>query len=160
LWVLDLMTGFIGTSLQITVDYNSSQIELLQNNESLSLLSESRTVLWSLESWISAPSRVASFVTTDGQSASLSWKKAPIWGLRPDFYASLSMWGAFSDERAGLSYTIAAGPRQRSHSRVRVPWDSWPYFTVSDSRLPLSSPSTTRRTTVEVFDRASTWEDL
>jgi hypothetical protein len=23
-----------------------------------------------------------------------------------------------------------------SHSRVRVPWDSWPYFTVSDSRLP------------------------
>jgi hypothetical protein len=27
-----------------------------------------------------------SYVTTDGQSASLSWNKAPIWGLRPDFY--------------------------------------------------------------------------
>jgi hypothetical protein len=27
-----------------------------------------------------------SFVTTDGQSASLSWCEAPIWGLRPDFY--------------------------------------------------------------------------
>jgi hypothetical protein len=27
-------------------------------------------------------------------------------------------------------------PLQRSHSRVRVPRDSWPYFTVSDSRLP------------------------
>jgi hypothetical protein len=26
-----------------------------------------------------------SYVTTDGQSASLSWNKAPIWGLRPDF---------------------------------------------------------------------------
>jgi hypothetical protein len=25
-------------------------------------------------------------VTTDGQPASLSWKKAPIWGLRPDLY--------------------------------------------------------------------------
>jgi hypothetical protein len=40
----------------------------------------------------------------------------------------------------GLLFTIAAGPRQRSHSRVRVPWDSRPYFTVSASRLPLSSP--------------------
>jgi hypothetical protein len=48
------------------------------------------------------------------------------------------MWGALSDERTGLSFTIAAGPSQRSHSRVRVPWDSLPYFTVSDSRLPLS----------------------
>jgi hypothetical protein len=35
-----------------------------------------------------------------------------------------------------LFFTIAAGPRQRSHSQVRVPRDSWPYFTVSDSRLP------------------------
>jgi hypothetical protein len=33
------------------------------------------------------------------------------------------MWGVLSDERAGLSFTIAAGPRQRSYSRVRVPWD-------------------------------------
>jgi hypothetical protein len=33
----------------------------------------------------------------------------------------------------GLSFTIAVGPRQRSHSRVRVPWDSWLYFTVSES---------------------------
>jgi hypothetical protein len=35
----------------------------------------------------------------------------------------------------GLSFTIAAGPHQRSHSQVRVPRDSWPHFTVSDSRL-------------------------
>jgi hypothetical protein len=27
----------------------------------------------------------ASYVTTDGQSASLSWCQAPIWGPRPDF---------------------------------------------------------------------------
>jgi hypothetical protein len=25
-----------------------------------------------------------SYITTDSQSASLSWNKAPIWGLRPD----------------------------------------------------------------------------
>jgi hypothetical protein len=51
------------------------------------------------------------YVTTDDQSASLSWNKAPIWGLQPDFYycqtiASLLMWGALSDERTGLSFTI------------------------------------------------------
>jgi hypothetical protein len=47
------------------------------------------------------------------------------------------MWGALSDERTGLSFIIAADPRQRSHSRVRVPWDSRPHFTVSELRLPL-----------------------
>jgi hypothetical protein len=50
------------------------------------------------------------------------------------------------------------GPRQHSHFRVRDPWDSWPYFTSSDSRLPFSSPPTTRRVTVEVFDPTSTRE--
>jgi hypothetical protein len=88
--------------------------------------------------------------------------KAPIWGLRPDFYycqtvEGILMWGALSDEKMGLPFTIAASPRQRSHSRVRVLWDSWPYFTVSDSRLPSSSPPTTRRATVEVLHPASTW---
>jgi hypothetical protein len=77
----------------------------------------------------------------DSQSASLSWCQAPIWGLRPDFYycqtfAGLLMWGALSDKRTGLPFTIAAGPRQRSHPWFRIPRDSWPYFTVSDSRLP------------------------
>jgi hypothetical protein len=67
-----------------------------------------------------------SYVTTDGQPASLSWNKAPNWGLRPDLYycltvAGLLIWSALSDERTGLSFTIAAGPRQRSHFRVRVP---------------------------------------
>jgi hypothetical protein len=86
--------------------------------------------------WISpeSESESESFITTDGQSASLSWNKAP------DFYycqtvAGLLMWGALSDERTGLSFTISSGPRPPSHFRVRVPWDSWPYFTASDSRL-------------------------
>jgi hypothetical protein len=43
--------------------------------------------------------------------------------------------GALSDERTCLSFTIAAGLHQRSYSRVRVPRDSWPHFTVSDSKL-------------------------
>jgi hypothetical protein len=48
------------------------------------------------------------------------------------------MWGAVSGDRTGLSFTIVAGARQRSHSRVRFQWDSRPYFIVLDSRLPFS----------------------
>jgi hypothetical protein len=47
-----------------------------------------------------------------------------------------SLCNIHSDERMGVSFTIAAGPRQRSHSQICVPQDSWPYFTVSDSKLP------------------------
>jgi hypothetical protein len=90
-------------------------------------------------------------ITTDHQSASLSWNKSPIWGLLLNFYyyhavARMSIWGALSDERMNLSFTIAAGPRQRSHFRVRVMLDSQPYFTVSDLR----------QATVEAIDPAST----
>jgi hypothetical protein len=34
-----------------------------------------------------------SYVMTDGQSASLPWNKAPIWGLQPDFYYCLTVAG-------------------------------------------------------------------
>jgi hypothetical protein len=142
----------------IAVNYNISHIELLLNDVCLTNLSEE-----SLTALNESASESEPYVTTDGQSASLSWNKAPIWDLRPDLYycqsvAGLLMWGALSDERTGLSFTIPADARQRSHSRIRVPWYSRPYFTVPDSRLPFSSPPTTRRATVEVFDPASTWE--
>jgi hypothetical protein len=68
----------------------------------------------------------------------------------------LFLWGALSDERTGLSFVCAAGPCQRSLSRVLLPWDFRPYITVSDLRRPFSSPPTTRRVTVGVFDPAST----
>jgi hypothetical protein len=75
-------------------------------NDVLRLTDESVTNLWriSLSEWVS-------YITTDGQSASLSWCQAPISGLRPDFYycqtiAGLLMWGALSDERTGLSFTM------------------------------------------------------
>jgi hypothetical protein len=94
-------------------------------------------------------------IATDGQSVSQSWCRAPLWDSWPDIYYCLTvtillLWGALSDERTGLSSV------QCSLSWVRVPWDSQPYFTVSDLRLPFSSPPTTRRVTVEVFDPAST----
>jgi hypothetical protein len=36
----------------------------------------------------------------------------------------------------GNCLTTALDPCQRSHSWVRDPQDSWPYFTISESRLP------------------------
>jgi hypothetical protein len=151
------MIGFIGTSLQLQ--------SVTTAHTWNSFWTTSDESVWRISDWSlnlsNSESESESYVTSDGQSASLSWNKAPIWGLRPDFYycqsvAGLSMWGDVSDERTGLSFTIAAGPRQRSHSRIRVLWDSWSYFTVSGSRLPFSSPPTTRRAAVEVFDPAST----
>jgi hypothetical protein len=68
----------------------------------------------------------------------------------------LFLWGALSDERSGLFFVYAAGPCQRSLSRVRVPRDLRPYFTVSHLTLPFSSPPRTHRVTAEVFDPAST----
>jgi hypothetical protein len=43
-----------------------------------------------------------SYIMTDGQPASLAWNKAPVWGLRPEFYycqkvEGLLLWGALSD---------------------------------------------------------------
>jgi hypothetical protein len=69
-----------------------------------------------------------SHVTTDGQSASPSWNKAHIWGLRPDLYycqtvAGLLMWDALSDERTGVVYNCCwPSPAQSfsSSSPVRL----------------------------------------
>jgi hypothetical protein len=71
---------------------------------------------------------------------SSSWRRASR-DSRPEFFfiehlRSYPLLNILSDERVGVSFTIAAGPRQRIRSRVRVPWDSPTYFTVSDLRLP------------------------
>jgi hypothetical protein len=81
------------------------------------------------------------FTTGDLPPISSSWRQA-LWDPRPEFFSptehlrSLSLCNVLSDERTCLSFIIAADPRQRSHSRVRVPRDSWPRFTVPDSRQP------------------------
>jgi hypothetical protein len=68
-----------------------------------------------------------------------SWRQAPR-DPRPVFifpteHLRLSSARNILSDEMGLSFTIAAGPRQRSHSQVLVPRGSWPHFTVSDSRL-------------------------
>jgi hypothetical protein len=104
-----------------TTSYNSSQITIWHTVIFFRLRTPLELFGLPTELSIQSQSQSKSYVTTDGQSASLSWNKAPIWGLRPDLYycqtiAGLLMWGAFSDERTGLSFTVAAGPRQSSHS--------------------------------------------
>jgi hypothetical protein len=119
---------------------------------------------------VASKSQSQSFITPDGQSASLSWFQVPIWGPKPDFcycqtVAGLLMWGALSDEGMGLLFTTAAGPHQRSHLRVRVmrecqfpvcisPGTAWPSYT-SRHWVPFSSPPTTRRAPVELFEPAA-----
>jgi hypothetical protein len=125
------------------------------------LSDQSLTTLWILDWSVSAvwitdllnSSQSQSHIATDGHSVTKSsW---------PDIcycliITVLFFWGVLSDERTGLSFVYAAGSFQPSLYLVRVPWDSWPYFPVSDLRLPFSLPPTTRRVTVEVFDPAST----
>jgi hypothetical protein len=98
-----------------------------------------------------------SHIATDGQSVSQSvFVSSPIWGSWPDIYYCLTvtvlfLWSALSDERTGLSccWLLLAQSFSSPSPLIR------PYFTVSDLRLPVLSPPTTRRVTVEVFDPAS-----
>jgi hypothetical protein len=89
-----------------------------------------------LYNWTVVKVKVKVMLRPTAQSASPSWNKAPVWGLRSDFYycqtvAGLLMLGAISDERMGVSFTISAGPRQRSfRNRVaqlhpQASYDSW-----------------------------------
>jgi hypothetical protein len=87
-------------------------------------------------------SQSQSYFTTGGlRPISSSWWQVP-WDSRHSNFifqlalAVIVLCNILSDERIGLSFAIAAGPRQRSHSQVRAPRDSWPHFTVSDSILP------------------------
>jgi hypothetical protein len=57
-------------------------------------------------------SQSQSHITTDNESVSQPWCQAPIWDPRPYCLRCCSV---LSDERTGLSFTVADGPRQRSH---------------------------------------------
>jgi hypothetical protein len=98
-------------------------MSLLYGEHPATELTHSPTNYFTQLNWIS---QSQSYITTDGQPANLSWNKAPNWGLRPDLdycltVAGLLVWGALTDERTGLPFAVATGPRQRSHFRVRVP---------------------------------------
>jgi hypothetical protein len=106
------MIGFINTSIPsrlFTINYSPTASQpTSQITNTCSVLVLCWTLL-SLYSQLSYQSKYKSYVTIDGQSASLSWNKALIWGSRPEFYyyqtgAVSLMWDALSDERADLSF--------------------------------------------------------
>jgi hypothetical protein len=117
---------------------------------------------------MSGPSR--SYVSTDGQSASLSWYQTTIWDLRPIF---LSLpWKIFSNI---CGFLTVGRPRRREDGYVTYPYNCYwmfpahspldpspaglvaiPYCLISDEVPILSPPKTPRATTVEVFYAAST----
>jgi hypothetical protein len=103
---------------------------------------------WTVMNWTVA-SEPKPYDTTDGQSVSLSWNKAPIWGLRQDFYycqtfAGLVMWGAH----------LTRGRVCRL--QLLLVFASAVIFGSESHGTSLPSPPTTRKATVEVFDPAST----
>jgi hypothetical protein len=65
-------------------------------------------------------------LTTDGQSANLSWYQATIWDPRPMFLSLcwklfldmcvFLLWGSYSDERIGLYFTVVSGPPVQASS--------------------------------------------
>jgi hypothetical protein len=71
--------------------------------------------------------RRRSHIATDGQPVSKSWCRAPSGG-HDQIY--ITIWQLRS------CFCLLLALSQRSLSRIRVPWDSRPYFTVSDLRLP------------------------
>jgi hypothetical protein len=113
-------------------------------------------------SWRTSASRLNlkkfSHIVTDGQSVSKYWCRAPsgahdqifvtVWQLRSCFRGAPSL----TRGRVCLFYMLWPLPAQS----FLGPSPLGPYFTVSDLRVPFSSPPTTRRVTVEVFDPAST----
>jgi hypothetical protein len=72
---------------------------------------------------IGSESETETYVTTDGQSASLSWCQAPMWVLRPDTYYCLTVAGllmlcVFFWREDGSAVCNCCWPS------LRVPWDS------------------------------------
>jgi hypothetical protein len=81
--------------------------------------------------------------------------KNPFWGPRPEFYychtvAGSLMWGAFSDERTGLSFF---GLHQHSHSRVRLLRD----FITTFYCLRFETPPTWRARSPYLYHPGTGW---
>jgi hypothetical protein len=101
------------------------------------------------------------FYTTDGQSVSLSWNKALIWGLRPDFYycqtVAVYWYGTLSLTRGRvcrLQWLLILASAVILGSESRGTCDHILLSQIRD--FPFLSPPETRRATVEVFEPAST----
>jgi hypothetical protein len=90
-----------------------------------------------------------SYLTTDGQSASLSWCQATIWDQRTIFLFSsievisrqcgflITMCPLWREDMSVIDLYNCFWACLRSHSRARVPQNSSPLFTVSFETPPI-----------------------
>jgi hypothetical protein len=181
--LLLLGSGFQRWTFASSGFLNRSQSQLIASNSNTSRqLNSSSPLTNSLPDWLTTRSQSQSYyIMTNSQSASLSWYKTLVWGPRPgccycQTVADLLMWDALSDERIGLSFTIAACLHQQSflspsptghmtifyclrfetHPTWRArslylhpPGTGWPSYTPR-SWVPFSLPSMTRRAMMEV----------
>jgi hypothetical protein len=147
------MKGFIGSYLQL-----QSIIKAHTLNS-----------FWTTSVWRISPKNLSlpvtdfsesePYVTTDGQSAGLSWNKAPILALLSDSCGFVDVGRSLWREDGSVVYNCCwSSPAQSFSSPSPVALVT--IFNVSDLRLPFSSPPMIRRATVEVFDPASTREWL
>jgi hypothetical protein len=84
--VLQVVTTVVCNTLRLLFEFATFVWTMPASRKHASSLLVSLLNFW-LHFWTSElTAESESYVTTDAQSASLSWYKAPIWGLRPDFY--------------------------------------------------------------------------
>jgi ribosomal protein L24E len=84
-------------------------------------------------------SRSRSYFTTDSQSDSMSWYRAPLWDLWPDIIScrNVAVWNLRSCICGAPSLTRRLVCNlQCNHSMVRVAQNPKPYFTVSSETPP------------------------
>jgi hypothetical protein len=131
------------TVLQLPASYSNSSQGLNRSSPQTHSLTNQLTPLH----WLAAISHLyptfLTVVSTLSQSESESglfykWRftaTSPLRLTTINFIFQLNIYGYSPYVTSSLSFTIAVGSHQGNHSQVRVPRDSSPYFTLSDSRL-------------------------
>jgi hypothetical protein len=87
-WIGESVYWIVTTNNSYTLKITVTIAHITSHTESYNSSSGHTVVPLELRnsSEVNSDSESESYVTTESQSASLSWNKAPIWGLRPDIY--------------------------------------------------------------------------
>lgn len=145
-WDLDWSSGLLDSSTHTSWLHRSLHFTALSGNVSQqpTLLCCPRMLADNSHQPPSLPSQLSqNYSNKKGQSYVMTEIRRPVCfnikppsGVQDQICIAVDSCEFVSDERTSLYFTVAAVPRQRSHSRVRYPWESWPYFAVSNSRPP------------------------
>jgi hypothetical protein len=94
---------------------------------------ESRLQRNHIHGWLKSESESECYITTDGQSASVSLNKAPVWGLWPDLYycqtvAGCGCWALSLTRGRVCRLQLLLDLASAITFWVRVLWQSWPHL--------------------------------